>query len=123
MGPDEVHEGYPDALTPGLSNNAYTDIMPVRVVCGGLDMLDLVPDLRRAELMTRLRLSAVETARWDDISRRMYVTFHGDGIISQFEGYEQLAELDWEAYRTRYGNIQRLDLILEAENDSPNRYK
>ncbi len=49
--------------------------------------------------------------------------FHGDGIISQFEGYEQLAELDWEDYRTRYGNIQRLDLILEAEHDSANRYK
>ena len=25
--------------------------------------------------------------------------------------------------RTRYGNIQRLDLILEKENDSANRYK
>ena len=35
----------------------------------------------------------------------------------------KLAELDWEDYRTRYGNIQRLDLILEAENDSANRYK
>src|SRR5688572_32953936 len=29
----------------------------------------------------------------------------------------------WERYRLRYGNIQRLDLILEAENDSANRYK
>ena len=53
----------------------------------------------------------------------MFVPFHGDGIISQFEGYEDLAELDWEAYRRRYGNIQRLELILEAENDSANRYK
>jgi trehalose/maltose hydrolase-like predicted phosphorylase len=34
-----------------------------------------------------------------------------------------LRELDWEDYRTRYGNIQRLDLILEMENDSANRYK
>ena len=41
-----------------------------------------------------------ETARWDDISRRMFVPFHGDGIISQFEGYEKLAELDWERYRS-----------------------
>ena len=49
--------------------------------------------------------------------------FHDDGIISQFEGYDALRELDWEDYRVRYGNIQRLDLILEAENDSPNRYK
>lgn len=53
----------------------------------------------------------------------MYLHFHEDGIISQFEGYDALHELDWEHYRARYGNIQRLDLILEAENDSPNRYK
>ena len=85
--------------------------------------MTLLPDLRRAELMTRLGLSADECTRWGEISRRMYVPFHGDGIISQFEGYDHLAELDWDAYRTRYGNIQRLDLILEAEQDSANRYK
>ena len=27
------------------------------------------------------------------------------------------------AYRRQYGNIQRLDRILEAENDDVNRYK
>ena len=123
MGPDEFHEGYPDASTPGLNNNAYTNLMAVWVLCRALDVLALLPDLRRAELMTRLGLSADECTRWGEISRRMYVPFHGDGIISQFEGYDQLAELDWEAYRTRYGNIQRLDLILEAEQDSANRYK
>ena len=52
-----------------------------------------------------------------------FLPFHDDGIISQFEGYEELEELDWEGYRARYGNIQRLDRILEAEGDSPNRYK
>jgi beta-phosphoglucomutase family hydrolase len=123
MGPDEFHEGYPGSATPGLDNNAYTNIMAVWVLCRALEVLDLLPDIRRAELMTRLGLSADEIARWGDISRRMYLPFHGDGIISQFEGYEKLAELDWEDYRTRYGNIQRLDLILEAENDSANRYK
>jgi trehalose/maltose hydrolase-like predicted phosphorylase len=123
MGPDEFHEGYPHAPTPGLNNNAYTNIMAAWVLLRALEVLDLLPDMRRAELMTRLGLSADEIARWDDISRRMYVAFHDDGIISQFEGYEKLAELDWEDYRTRYGNIQRLDLILEAEHDSANRYK
>ena len=49
--------------------------------------------------------------------------FHDEGIISQFEGYDALRELDWPGYRSRYGDIQRLDLILESENDSPNRYK
>ena len=57
------------------------------------------------------------------MSRRMFVPFHGDGIISQFEGYEDLEELDWDAYRAKYGNIQRLDRILRAEGDDPNRYK
>jgi trehalose/maltose hydrolase-like predicted phosphorylase len=51
------------------------------------------------------------------------VPFHRDGVISQFEGYEELRELDWDDYRKRYGNIQRLDLILESEGDSANRYK
>jgi beta-phosphoglucomutase family hydrolase len=123
IGPDEFHEGYPGAQTPGLNNNAYTNIMAVWVLCRALDVLDLLPDIRRAELMTRLGLSPQEIARWRDISRRMFVPFHDDGIISQFEGYENLDELDWQGYRARYGNIQRLELILEAENDSANRYK
>jgi trehalose/maltose hydrolase-like predicted phosphorylase len=53
----------------------------------------------------------------------MFVPLQAGGVISQFEGYEALREFDWDAYRTRYGNIQRLDLILEAENDTTNRYK
>ena len=52
----------------------------------------------------------------------MFVPFH-DGVISQFEGYEDLEELDWDAYRARYGNIQRLDRILRAEGDAPDRYR
>jgi trehalose/maltose hydrolase-like predicted phosphorylase len=123
MGPDEFHESYPNASAPGLNNNSYTNIMAVWVLCRVQEVLKLLPDIRRAELMTQLQLTTDELAHWDDISRRMYVPFHGDGIISQFEGYEQLAELDWERYRMRYGNIQRLELILEAENDSANRYK
>ena len=53
----------------------------------------------------------------------MYIPFLADGVISQFEGWEQLEELDWDAYRRRYGNIQRLDRILRAEGKDPNRYK
>jgi len=122
MGPDEYHERYPDCAHFGLDNNAYTNIMAVWVLRRAHDVLELLSDTRRAELMRVLDLDAAELARWKDISRRMFVPFH-EGYISQFEGYERLAELDWERYRYRYGNIQRLDLILEAENDSTNRYK
>ena len=46
-----------------------------------------------------------------------------DGVLSQFEGYDDLEEFDWVGYSERYGDIQRLDRILEAENDTTNRYK
>jgi trehalose/maltose hydrolase-like predicted phosphorylase len=121
MGPDEFHEGYPDAPAPGLANNAYTNVMAVWVLWRALEVLDLLPATRRAELTTALGLTREEIARWDAI-RRMFIPFH-DGVISQFEGYERLSEFDWDKYRGQYGNIQRLDLILEAENDTPNRYK
>ena len=122
MGPDEFHDGYPGAREPGLRNNAYTNVMAVWVLRRALDVLELLPDVRRNELTACLALGQEEIERWRDISRRMFVPFH-DGLISQFEGYEELEELDWEAYRRRYGNIQRLELILEAEGDTANRYK
>jgi trehalose/maltose hydrolase-like predicted phosphorylase len=100
-----------------------TNVLAVWVLCRALDVLEHLSELRRSELATRLDLSAEEIARWEDISRRMFVPFHDDAIISQFEGYEKLCEIDWEDYRTRYENIQRLDLILEGENDSANRYE
>lgn len=123
MGPDEFHEGYPDAPTPGLSNNAYTNLMAAWVLWRALDVLPLLSAVRRAELTASLGLTREELARWDEISRRLYVPVLDEGVISQFEGYESLREFDWETYGARYGNIQRLDLILESENDTPNRYK
>jgi trehalose/maltose hydrolase-like predicted phosphorylase len=44
-------------------------------------------------------------------------------VITQFEGYEHLEELDWEGYRAKHRNIQRMDRILKAEGDDPDRYK
>ena len=122
MGPDEYHEGYPDRDEPGLDNNAYTNVMAVWCLCRAFDVLDALPPSAVRELRERLAITDQELDRWDDISRKMRVCFH-DGVISQFEGYELLEELDWEAYRQQYGDIQRLDRILEAEGDSPNRYK
>lgn len=123
MGPDEFHEAYPGSLTPGLNNNAYTNILATWVLWRALDVLELLEDVRHDEIVSRLGISTDEMARWEDVSRRMFIPLHQDGIISQFEGYDSLAELDWEGYRKRYGDIQRLELILEAENDSANRYR
>lgn len=122
MGPDEFHTGYPGAETAGVDNNAYTNVMAVWVLRRALDVLAVLPARRRSELTERLGLASHEINRWRTITRRMLVPFH-DGVISQFEGYQDLAELDWESYRQRYGNIQRLDRLLEAEGRSVNDYQ
>ncbi|RJL34605.1 glycoside hydrolase family 65 protein [Bailinhaonella thermotolerans] len=123
MGPDEYHDAYPGADRPGLDENAYTNVMTVWALARALDALEALPPPRRDELAERLELGAEEPERWADLTRRMRVVWHADGVISQFDGYESLAELDWEGYRRRYGDIRRLDRILEAEGDTPNRYK
>ena len=46
-----------------------------------------------------------------------------EGVIEQFSGYFGLAELDWDHYRDKYGDIHRLDRILKAEGKSPDEYK
>ncbi len=122
MGPDEFHDAYPWATEPGLNNNAYTNVMAAWVLCRARDALDRITGERRRELREFLGLDDQELAEWEKISRRMFVPFH-DGIISQFEGYERLEEFDWEGYRKKYGDIHRLDRILEAEGDTVNRYK
>jgi alpha,alpha-trehalase len=122
IGPDEFHSGYPDRPYDGVDNNAYTNVMAVWVILRAMDALKLMPLANRLDLREKLGLTDEELSQWNHVSRRMFVPFH-DGMISQFEGYENLAELDWEAYRERYGNIQRLDRILETEEDDVNRYK
>lgn len=122
MGPDEFHDQYPWRDTPGLDNNTYTNVMAAWVLQRALETRDLIGRNRRAELCERLALGQEEFALWDDVSHQLYISFH-DGIPSQFEGYERLEELDWEGYRRKYGDIHRLDRILEAEGDSVNRYK
>jgi trehalose/maltose hydrolase-like predicted phosphorylase len=123
MGPDEFHDKYPDAPRGGLRNNAYTNVMVAWLCDIAGKLLALLPASRAEELRERLDIGDDELAVWRDMSRQMFVPFHDDGIISQFEGYENLEELDWDAYRAKYGNIQRLDRILRAEGKDPNLYK
>ncbi|MEU5644478.1 glycosyl hydrolase family 65 protein, partial [Streptomyces milbemycinicus] len=74
------------------------------------------------DLFERTALADAELDLWQDVSRRLLVPWHR-GIVSQFDGYGELAELPWDRYRERYGDIRRLDRILEAEGDTVNGYQ
>jgi alpha,alpha-trehalase len=123
MGPDEYHEAQLHHAEPGLDNNAYTNLMVVWCLRRAFEVFDELPSTRGDELKEKLGIHSEELDRWGDISRKMYLPFHDGDILSQFEGYGELEEFPWAAYREKYGDIRRLDRILEAEGDTPNRYK
>ena len=126
MGPDEYHTAYPGAdpeAAGGIHNNAYTNVMVAWVLERARDVLALLPPAHCRQLCERLGLTEADLAQWDELSRKLRVPLHGDGIISQFDGYGDLEPFDWPGYQERYGNIQRLDRILEAEHDTTNRYQ
>ena len=123
MGPDEYHDGYPWRDEPGLDNNAYTNVMAAWTLTKALAAVAVLPERRRRELLDLLGLTRSELDRWDHVSRRIRLPWLPERILAQFEGYEKLAEFDWAGYAERYGDIARLDRILEAEGDSTNRYK
>lgn len=122
LGPDEFHDAYPWSDRPGLDDNTYTNVMASWALARALDTIDVLPEYRRDELKERLAIDSGELDRWQQVSRRLRIPFH-DGVLSQFDGYHRLAELDWEGYRNRYPDLRRLDRILEAEGDSVNNYK
>ena len=123
MGPDEYHTDYPDNPGGGLNDNAYTNVMAAWVCEQAHEIMTMLHGHDLEDLRGRLSIDPAEVEAWLHVSKRMFVPFSGGGIISQFDGYEDLQELDWEHYRSRYKNIERLDLILEAEGDSTNRYR
>lgn len=122
MGPDEFHDRYPDAADGGIDDNAYTNVMTAWLLQRGQELVKMLRSDHRSDVLDRLQFGEEELAHWAELTTRLYVPFH-DGVISQFESYEQLAPIDLDRYRARYGDIGRLDLILEAEGDSVARYQ
>lgn len=123
MGPDEFHEGYPGTEEAGVDNNAYTNVMVSWTLHRALEALRELPLHYHRDVRSELQLEDEELDRWKEVAERLYVPFHGDGIMSQFEGYDGLKELDLEKYRGKYCTLHRMDRILEAEGDSIRNYK
>ena len=125
MGPDEFHEKYPDAPLDegGLRDNAYTNIMAAWLLHKIRETYDHLPEDAKHEMARRIGFEKPEISQWAEIVGGMNVVMDEKGLMSQFDGYMKLEELDWEEYRHKYESIRRMDRILKAEGDSPNRYK
>lgn len=122
MGPDEFHEKYPDSDQGGLRDNAYTNILVAWVFKKACLMLDRM-DQEAEKVKKKIHLTTDEINNWKDIGHNLNLAISNQGIIAQYDGYFELKELDWDYYRTKYGNIYRLDRILKAEGKSPDEYK
>lgn len=119
MGPDEFHEHYPNSEKGGLKDNAYTNIMAAWLFRKTNEILSIVG----AERAKQLGFEQKEFSLWLEIASKLHLVIDNDGVIAQYDGYFDLLELDWDAYRKKYGNIYRLDRILKAEEKSPDAYK
>lgn len=123
MGPDEFHERYPGRTKPGIKDNSYTNLLVVWTLLKVEEALKVLPRLHRTRLFKTLGLSKKELNLWKDIAGKMNINMNNEGVISQFEGYFNLKELNWQEYRLKYDNIKRLDRILKSEGSSPDHYK
>ena len=123
MGPDEFHEKYPEAKKGGLKDNAYTNIMVSWLLHKTIETYEHRNEKVKSRIANKINLNESEISNWKDIVRNMKVIVNEDVIISQFDGYMNLKELDWDEYKSKYDNVRRLDRILKSEGDSPDRYK
>ncbi|MEX1013519.1 MAG: glycosyl hydrolase family 65 protein [Waddliaceae bacterium] len=123
MGPDEYHDSYPDSSEPGLNNNAYTNVLASWLLNRTTELLRTLPEDHYKEIVEIFGIDDAELEKWKEISQKLRLTFHEDGVINQFEGFDKLKEFPMEEYREKYGESLRLDRILEAEGDSPNHYQ
>jgi beta-phosphoglucomutase family hydrolase len=123
MGPDEFHEKYPGSEKGGFKDNAYTNIMTAWLLHKTIETYEHLPHEVKNRVRKKIDFREAELETWSRIVEKMNVVLTEDGLISQFDGFLDLKELDLEAYRKRYGNIHRMDRILKAEGDSPDRYQ
>jgi trehalose/maltose hydrolase-like predicted phosphorylase len=87
MGPDEFHTRYPGCGEAGPRQQRIHQ-RDGRMGAALRQRLRWTFSTRSAEPSSsgRSGIEDEELARWDEVSRKMFIPFHGDGIISQFDG-------------------------------------
>ncbi len=123
MGPDEFHERYPEAKQGGLKDNAYTNVMVAWLFKKSAELAGVMDEDAKKTLFSKTGLKESEINQWQQIRKKLRLVINEEGIISQYDGYFDLKELDWDYYRNKYGNVYRMDRLLKAEGKSADDYK
>jgi beta-phosphoglucomutase family hydrolase len=123
MGPDEFHEKYPQAKKGGLTDNAYTNIMACWLIHKTIETVEHLPDTVVHQLEQKIGFRIKEMEKWRDIEKKMNVVIDDEGVLEQFDGFMDLLEVDWDYFSEKYDDIHRMDRIIKAEGDSPDRYQ
>jgi beta-phosphoglucomutase family hydrolase len=121
IGPDEFHNGYPNFTEPGVNNNAYTNILASWTCNRVLDLLEDLPTDHRDHLVRRLEISDDEISLWQEVSEKMYVPIMTNGIIAQFDGYEELE--DFPGMKDNQVDHEQLASSLSEHFGYLNQYK
>jgi kojibiose phosphorylase len=104
IGPDEYHDH--------VDNNAFTNRMVTWHLQRALEVMTWLEENARQRadaLRVRLNLSAERLAHWREISSNMLILYNtGTGLIEQFRGFFELAEVEWERYEGRTASMQSL---------------
>lgn len=122
MGPDEFHEAYHGADEGGLTDNAYTNLMVHWLFKTSSALYHSLTEEAKIRLVKKTNLSDMEVRKWHSYSSNLNIVIQED-VIAQFDGYFELKEIDWDYFRTKYGNIYRMDRILKAEGLSADEFK
>ncbi|MEX0380070.1 glycosyl hydrolase family 65 protein [Leuconostoc sp. MS02] len=122
MGPNEFHEEVPGAHTGGLLNNAYTNIMLVWLL-NYVHELSQNPASNFSQVAKQVGYTEEEQEKAEMMRHHLKLSINSDGIVEQYEGFFQLEQLDFTAYKVKYGDIHRIDRLLKAEGKSPDDYQ
>lgn len=126
MGPDEFHEMMPTSMQSesnkhGVNDNAYTNIMVSWLMMFAKDICSFFNG-KLNNLYKKMNVIGSELEKWSDISSNIFLSIN-NGIIEQFDGFLEMQELDFEEYKNKYGNIERIDRILKSEGKTPDDYQ
>ncbi|MBD3244579.1 MAG: glycoside hydrolase family 65 protein [Candidatus Moranbacteria bacterium] len=122
MGPNEYHEKISRSNDFGLKDNAYTNILAVWLLNKAIELNENFDKISLNKIKKKIDFSKQEITKWSKIKNSLNLSMQ-HGIISQYDGFLKLKELNFSELKKEYNNIQRIDRILKSKNDTPDNYQ